>query len=84
MTRTQTCLALLAAFLVAGCGQQERPETTAYRKQVESLRNDNRELQQQADVSAGMLNITALVLVITGSGLGVTLFALRWTYRRRE
>ena len=83
MIKTPTCLAVLVAILVAGCTPQERPEATAYRKQVENLRIQNRELQQQADVSARMLNITTVALAITGCGLGISLFVLRWTHRGR-
>ena len=82
MRRTCVCMAILTALLT-GCQQQERPETTAYRKAVENLRVENRQLQQQADVASKMLNVTTVALVITGCGLGVSLFVLRWTHRRR-
>jgi hypothetical protein len=79
-----SCVLLLLALLTAGCEQQERPETTAYRKQVETLRIQNSELQQKLDVSARVLNVTTVALVTTGCGLAVTLFALVVTRRRRN
>ena len=74
-------LSVCAALLMAGCQRKERPETTAYRKAVETLQVENRQLQQQMDVSTRMLNITSVVLVINGCALGVSLFVLRRTRR---
>ena len=82
MIKISICVGMLA--VLTGCSPQERPEATAYRKQVETLQIQNRELQQQADVADQMLNITATALVITGCGLGVTLFVLMWIHRKRR
>ena len=69
------CMAAAILLLVAGCRQQERPETTAYRKAAEQLYTENTTLRHQA-------NITTIALVITGCGLGASLFVLARTKRR--
>jgi len=83
MIKNHICVVLLVGLLVVGCAPEERPEATVYRKQVEALRLQNRELQQEAYVAARMLNVTTTALVIVGSALAVSLFAIRWTHRRR-
>lgn len=84
MTRACVCVAILAALLFTGCQEQERPETTAYRKVVENLRVENKMLRQECDISASLLNLTTVVLVITGSALAISLFVLSRTSRRRR
>lgn len=78
------CLASVALLLTTGCQEQERPETTAYRKVVENLRVENKRLRQECDISARLLNLTTVVLVITGSALAISLFVLSRTSRRRR
>lgn len=75
-------LAVIILSCVTGC-DGESPETTAYRTAVEQLQGEVRQLQHQAGTSSAILNITTIALVITGCSLGVALFVLRGTARRR-
>ncbi len=67
---------VLIVCAILGCGGCN-PGTDAYDYHIRQLQDQIRQLKQERDASAGLLNVSGFSLVITGCALAVCLFVLR-------